>query len=49
MDDYKEMYISLFKAVTNVIETLKAAQCKAEQMFIDRVEDKTAEKTEDSR
>jgi len=33
--DYKSMYFSLFNSVTDAIDLLKAAQIKAEQMYIE--------------
>lgn len=34
MANYKEMYLSLFRDVTNAIELLQKAQVKTEEMFI---------------
>lgn len=34
MPDYKKMYATLFNQVTDVIELLKDAQQKAEEMYI---------------
>lgn len=34
MEDYKEMYYTLFNKITDIISELKAIQAKAEDMFI---------------
>ena len=38
MPDYKTMYLDLFNAVTDAIETLCEAQKKAEETFIESSE-----------
>lgn len=34
MADYKRMYFELFNKITDVIEDLKAVQCKTEEIYI---------------
>lgn len=41
MENYKEMYFQLFNKITEVIEELKEAQAKAEEMYINAQDDKT--------
>ena len=41
MDKYKEMYLHLFNEVTTVIEKLKEAQIKCEELFIESEDNKT--------
>jgi len=38
MADYKTMYIKLFNAVTNTINSLQAIQVETEEMFLSQVE-----------
>lgn len=35
MENYKEMYLTLFNAITDAIEMLKKAQGKVEQMYME--------------
>lgn len=44
MQEYKEMYFTLFNRVTDVIEQLKAAQKEAEDIFIYKDEIEQAQK-----
>ena len=39
MENYKEMYLKLFSAVSDAIELLQAAQREVEEMFVN-AEDK---------
>ena len=36
MEDYKEMYLSLFNAITDEIERLKELQQKVEEIYINQ-------------
>lgn len=36
MDNYKEMYLILFNAITDAIKILEDAQKKAEEIFIEQ-------------
>ncbi len=38
-ENYKEMYLKLFNAVSDAIETLKEAQNQAEEMYINAEDD----------
>ena len=38
-ENYKEMYLRLFNAVSDAIETLKEAQDQAEEMYINAEDD----------
>jgi len=40
MPDYKEMYLTLFRAMTKANDILQEAQQKTEQMYIDDTENK---------
>ncbi len=35
MENYKEMYIKLFDAISEAIETLQSAQKEVEEMLVD--------------
>ena len=35
MENYKEMYLTLFSAITKVVEILKTVQQETEKMFIE--------------
>ncbi len=35
MADYKKMYFELFNKITDVIDELKAVQCKTEEIYMD--------------
>jgi len=40
MENYKEMYLILFKEISNTIDALKAVQLKVEEMYVFAGDDK---------
>ena len=40
-ENYKEMYLRLFNAVSDAVETLKEAQNQVEEMYINAEDEKT--------
>ena len=38
--DYKEMYFQLFNKLTDIIEEMKELQCKMEEMYVEKSDNK---------